>query len=111
MERLIDEFLLHLRHERGAAENTQATYSAVLRRLADWATRRRIRNWKEFTLADLTEFLSEEKERPVVKRKGAKPHEPSVSTLYLVIAALKAFFKFFKVNKIFKSVVAVFFKA
>jgi len=44
MERLIDEFLLYLRHERGAATNTQETYSAVLRRLSAWALQRRIRS-------------------------------------------------------------------
>ncbi|HQC42515.1 MAG TPA: tyrosine recombinase [Verrucomicrobiota bacterium] len=100
MERLIDEFLLYLRHERGAATNTQETYSAVLRRLSAWALQRRIRSWEDFTLSDLTEFLSHEKERPVLDRKGAKPHEPSVSTLYLVIAALKAFFKFCEAEKV-----------
>ena len=70
MERLIDEFLLHLRHERGAAENTQETYSAVLRRLGAWAVQRRIRSWGDFTLSDLTEFLSHEKEPRFWTAKG-----------------------------------------
>ena len=45
MEHLLDEFLLYLRHERGASERTQVTYSTVLHRLLNWAQDRRIRSW------------------------------------------------------------------
>lgn len=100
MERTVDEFLLYLRHERGAAENTQLTYSTVLHRLLGWAQGRRMKSWQEFTLADLTEYLNDEKARQVEDSPGAPPHELSVSTLYLEIASMKAFFKFCEAEKI-----------
>ena len=100
MEHLLDEFLLYLRHERGASERTQVTYSTVLHRLLNWAQDRRIKSWQEFTLSDLTEYLNDEKARQVEDRPGGPLHDLSVSTLYLEIAAMKAFFKFCEAEKI-----------
>lgn len=100
MEFLVDDFLLYLRHEKGAAEKTQLTYSIVLRRLTKWARERKINKWQEFTRADLSEFLQDERDRRVKRSSEESLHEPSVSTLYLEIASLKAFFKFCEAEKI-----------
>ena len=37
MQTLIEDFLQHLRHERGQAEHTQRTYAALLGRFVAWA--------------------------------------------------------------------------
>lgn len=94
MDELVDEFLQHLRHERGQSENTQRTYAAVLRRFVDWAGAAGIRNWAEVTTNTLLEFLERERTRRAAPRKGARTGKLSTETLYLEIAALKAFYKF-----------------
>lgn len=100
MNSVVEDFLLYLRHERGAAEHTQATYAGILHHLLDWAGQHRIRTWSDFTLSDLSEFLNDERNREIEDAPGAPKHHPSVSTLYLDIAAFKAFFKFCEAEKI-----------
>ncbi|MCD6339948.1 MAG: tyrosine recombinase [Verrucomicrobia bacterium] len=96
MEALLDEFLAHLRHERGRSENTQAAYGRLLRRFIRWSRNRGLRDWGEVAPETLRVFLSAEQRRPA-RRPGAgaePPRPPAPSSLYLQIAALRAFFKF-----------------
>ena len=37
METLVEDFLQHLRHEKGQAEHTQRTYAALLKKFLAWA--------------------------------------------------------------------------
>jgi len=37
MQTLVEDFLQHLRHERGQAEHTQRTYAALLNKVVAWS--------------------------------------------------------------------------
>ena len=37
LDALVEEFLIHLTHERGLAAHTARTYQALLKRFTDWA--------------------------------------------------------------------------
>jgi integrase/recombinase XerD len=104
MQSLVEDFLQHLRHERGHAEHTQRTYAALLGRFLRWADDRGIRDWGSVELPHLMSFLEHERERPAVLpgRAGAGDAETvarpsrrlSSESVYLEIAALRAFYKF-----------------
>ena len=100
MQYLIDDFLQHLRTERGQAENTQRTYAALLGRFSGWAEERGIRDWKEVELKDLTEFLLHEQQRRLAHTPERSTRKMSTSSLYLVIAAFRAFYKFCESEKL-----------
>jgi site-specific recombinase XerD len=95
MQPLIEEFLVHLRHERGAAEHTQRTYKLLLDRFAGWAEKRRLTVVRDVQFSHLMEFLEHERSRPLAEKaaKGGTGRLSSES-LYLQIAALRAFFRF-----------------
>ena len=107
MQQLVEDFLQHLRHERGQSEHTQRTYAALLRRFVDWAARRGLADWGSVKLPDLMEYLQAESSRTQVPR-GRRPSQGSVRTpadtarrsrlssdsVYLQIAALRAFYRF-----------------
>lgn len=91
---LIEDFLQHLRHERGQAEHTQRTYAALLRRFASWADGQGLKQWKEITLRDLMSFLQHERERGLANEPKESQRRLSTESLYLEIAALRAIFRF-----------------
>ena len=94
MNVLVEEFLQHIRHERGQAENTQKTYQAILARFTGWAQGIGIARWEQVELSHLMEFLRHERERPS-EAPGASPRERlSPETVYLAVAALRAFYRF-----------------
>ena len=108
MDELIDDFLQHLRLERGLAENTVRTYSVQLHRFAAWADEQGLPSWRNVELNDLMAYLQHERDRvqlgrgrPVQRssgkgwkpsRKGAGDTRLSNESLYLAIAALRAFY-------------------
>jgi integrase/recombinase XerD len=91
---LIEEFLQFLRHERGQSELTQKTYKAVLDRLALWVASQGITEWRQIQLNHLTGFLRHEHQRPPLDPPRDPQRRLSPETIYLEIAALRAFFKF-----------------
>lgn len=95
MESLVEDFLIHLRHERGRAEHTQTTYSGLLRRFVGWARGSGVRGWSEVGSTHLTDFLRSESARPIGNDAG-DPTDRRLGTasIYLQIAALKSFFRF-----------------
>jgi len=94
MDALIDDFLQYLRQERGQAKQTQLTYSGILNRFAQWANEEKgIDDWILVDLTVLTAFLKHEQVRKVPFGQG-KLKKLSVETVYLEIAALRAFFNF-----------------
>lgn len=99
MHALVEDFLFSLRHERGQAEHTQKTYQALLGKFLIWAAARGFAGWRDVRLAHLTEFLQHERDR----RLGGAPEEStaklSSESLYLQIAALRAFFKWAETEK------------
>jgi len=89
---LVEDFLQHIRHEKGQSAQTQKTYAALLGRFVAWAKKIGRGDWSEVTRKDLTNFLKHERERkPEAKGKKAKLSPESV---YLQIAALRALYKF-----------------
>ena len=79
MDALVEDFLVYLRNERGQADHTQRTYAALLKKFSEWASKKKITNWKAITPASIIEFLQQERGRRL-----------SAESLYLQIAALRA---------------------
>lgn len=113
METLVEDFLQYLRHERGQSPNTQKTYAALLGHFLAWAKTRGIRSWNEVRLPQLMAFLGHERERPASEKRRYPPRRPSLSptisestatatarrrlsgeSVYLQIAALRAFYRY-----------------
>ena len=103
MQALIDEFGQYLRHERGQSEHTQKAYCNILNRFADWAEGEAIESWNEVTLTHLLGYLQHQRKdyKPEPEDEPKKRGRPrsesaklSTASLYLEIAALKAFFRF-----------------
>ncbi len=94
MEELVEDFLQHIRNERGQAENTQHTYAALLMRCVEWAKSRGLQRWEDVKLSDLTDFLLFERQRALANEPKESTRRLSPSSLYLQIAALRAFYKY-----------------
>jgi integrase/recombinase XerD len=94
LEPMIEEFLVHLRHERGLAAHTQRTYSALLSRFARWAQFVGVTHWKELKAAQLTTYLEHERGRELEDFGSTAEARLSASSLYLQVAAIRAFFRF-----------------
>ncbi|EEF58959.1 tyrosine recombinase [Pedosphaera parvula] len=100
MQTLVEDFLQYLRHERGQSEHTQKTYAALLGKFLNWAQIQKLTDWKEVELKHLTAFLMFERERLVEVKEGQSPRKLSSESVYLEIAALRAFYKFAENEKI-----------
>ena len=90
---LVEEFLIHLRHERGNAEHTQRTYAHLLGQFLNWPKSRVLELGKEVKFSDLMAFLDHQRTRPSLAPSG-KASRLSSASLYLHVAALRAFFRF-----------------
>lgn len=100
MEALVEDFLQHLRNERGQAENTQRTYAALLGKFVKWAKQRQIPDWKQVQVSDLISFLQHEHERPVDPEGKRSVRRLSSESVYLQIAALRAFYRYAEAEKL-----------
>ena len=106
MQSLIEDFLFYLRHERGQSDLTQKTYAALLGHFVTWANAQGITDWKAVTLSHLMSFIRHERTR-ALESKPAKPGRAlSSESVYLEIAALRAFYRFAENEKILPSNVA-----
>jgi len=92
MEELVDDFLSYLRNERGQSQHTQKTYAALLGKFLAWAKKHGLTDWKSVELSHLTKFLQHERER--TPANGPEGKKLSGESIYLEIAALRAFYKF-----------------
>jgi len=130
MQTLVEDFLQYLRHERGQAEHTQKTYAALLNKFTTWAAKQNLTDWKSVELKHLMAFLQHERARNLLpvgqassraglgatKQNGggssvASPHQNSLRRLssesvYLEIAALRAFYRFAENEKLLPTNVA-----
>jgi integrase/recombinase XerD len=99
MQELVEDFLQYLRHERGQSELTQKTYAALLGRFLTWAGEQGITNWSDVELPQLTAYIQHERQR----RPADQPDNPaarlSPESVYLQIAALRAFYRFAETEK------------
>lgn len=99
MKTLVENFLVHLRHERGQAEHTERTYAALLNRFCDWAKTQHIEDWPSVQLAHLMSFLQYERQRPLARAPKKSLRRLSSESLYLEIAALRAFYRYAEQEK------------
>lgn len=106
MQALVEDFLTYLRHERGQSDNTQRTYAALLNKFVAWATNHRITQWSQVEFHHLTEFLQAERTRPLKVEPGESPKRLSSESVYLEIAALRAFYRFAENEKLLPANIA-----
>src|SRR5580698_53277 len=100
MQNLVEDFLQYLRHERGQSDNTVKTYAAVLARFIAWAEKQTLKDWKEVDLRHLMSYLQHERGRNLETGPKDSPRRLSGESVYLEIAALRAFYKFAENEKL-----------
>jgi integrase/recombinase XerD len=129
MQTLVEDFLQYLRHERGQSDNTAKTYAALLGKFTAWAAKQNLTDWKSVELKHLMAFLQHERVRnllpvgrassraaadpkqdnggpPAVSPHQASPRRLSGESVYLEIAALRAFYKFAENEKLLPANIA-----
>jgi integrase/recombinase XerD len=97
---LVEDFLQYLRHERGQAEHTQKTYAALLNKFTTWAAKQNLTDWKSVELKHLMAFLQYERARPLADEPKESVKRLSSESVYLEIAALRAFYRFAENEKL-----------
>jgi integrase/recombinase XerD len=100
VQTLVEDFLQYLRHERGQAEHTQKTYAALLNKFTTWAAKQNLTDWKSVELKHLMAFLQHERERPLADEPKESIKRLSSESVYLEIAALRAFYRFAENEKL-----------
>jgi len=100
VQTLVEDFLQHLRHERGQAEHTQRTYAALLNKFVAWAGKQGLKDWKSVELRHLMSFLQHERERGLANEPKESARRLSSESVYLEIAALRAFYRFAENEKL-----------
>jgi len=106
VQNLVEDFLQHLRHERGQAEHTQRTYAALLNRFVAWAGEQGLNDWKSVELRHLMSYLQHERERGLANQPKESPRRLSSESVYLEIAALRALYRFAENEKILPANIA-----
>jgi integrase/recombinase XerD len=106
MHALVEDFLQHLRHERGRAEHTQRTYAALLGKFVDWAGEAGLTDWRAIELRHLMSFLQHERERKLANQPQDAVRRLSSESLYLEISALRAFYNFTETEKLLPANIA-----
>ena len=106
MQELVEDFIQHLRNERGHSENTQLTYFALLKNFIAWAKRAGLDDWRQVGLTHLLEFLQHERTRRVAHEAEDSGRQLSGQSLYLAVAALRAFYRFTENEKLLPANVA-----
>ena len=99
MHHLVEDFLQYIRHERGRSEQTQKTYASLLNRFIAWAGSQNLRDWKAVEFRHLTAFLEHERLRGLETEPEPTARKLSSESLYLQIAALRAFYRFTETEK------------
>ncbi len=100
MQSLVEDFVQYLRHERGQAEHTQKTYFALLGKFITWAETQKLTDWRQVEFPHLMAFLQYERLRQLENQPPESLRKLSAESLYLEIAALRAFYKFCELEKL-----------
>src|SRR5271169_4221662 len=106
MNSLVEDFLQYLRHERGQSDNTAKTYAALLGKFTAWAAKENLTDWKQVQLNHLMVFLQHERARPLADEPKESVKRLSSESVYLEIAALRAFYRFAENEKLLPANVA-----
>jgi site-specific recombinase XerD len=99
MEALLEDFLVYLRHERGQSVASERTYAGLLLRFIRWANSQGIHDWSSVQFNDLTRFLDHERKRALETEPKDSQRRLSSESVYLQIAALRAFYRFAETEK------------
>ena len=94
MQSLVDDFLQHLRLERGQSDNTVRTYAALLGKFLSWSEKHQLKDWRAVEFKHLTAFLQSERTRTLADQPPGSTQRLSGESVYLEIAALRAFYRF-----------------
>ncbi len=97
---MLEDFLQYLRNERGQSEHTQKTYAALIGRFIAWAGTKNIADWRTVEIAHLIEYLGVEQGRPLENEPKLSEKRLSSESVYLEIAALRAFYRFAENEKL-----------
>lgn len=100
MQNLVEDFLQYLRHERGQSENTAETYARLLGGFVSWAGTQGLTEWRAVELRHLTAFLEHERERAKLNQPPGSVRRLSSESVYLEIAALRAFYRFCEAERL-----------
>ena len=100
MQNLVEDFLIYLRHERGQSESTAQNYHSLLKRFVDWAATQSLSDWNRVELRHLMQFLEHERNRPLDTEPPESARRLSSESVYLEIAALRAFYRYAENEKI-----------
>lgn len=106
MQNLVEDFLVYLRNERGQSEHTQKTYAGLLNRFVDWAAKQNLTEWKSVKLSHLMSFIEQERQRALENLPEGSTRKLSSESVYLEIAALRAFYRFAEQEKILPNNIA-----
>jgi integrase/recombinase XerD len=106
VQTLVEDFLQYLRHERGQAEHTQRTYAALLNKFVTWAGAQGLTDWKSVELRHLMSFLDHERKRALANQPKESTRRLSSESVYLEIAALRAFYRYAEVERLLPANVA-----
>ncbi len=106
MQALIEDFLQHIRHERGQAEHTQRTYAFLLGRFVKWTEEKGLRSLEDVELRHLMAYLAGERRRPLVSEPEGSSRRLSSESVYLEIAALRALYKYAENEKLVSANIA-----
>ena len=106
MQLLVENFLQYLRHERGQADNTAKTYAALLDKVLKWSEAQNIKSWEAVELKHLMAFLQAERARTLAHEPKGSTKRLSGESVYLEIAALRAFYKYAENEKLLPKNVA-----
>lgn len=99
MQNLVEDFLTYLRLERVVAAHTEATYSLMLMRFVEWAAKNGLTDWQSVRPEHLTNYLQHERARPLENLPKDSERRLSSESVYLQIAALRAFYRFAEAEK------------
>src|SRR5947209_8559895 len=80
--------------QRAHAEHTQRTYAFLLHKFVGWAESQSLNEWKAVEPRHLMQFLQHERERNLNQEPKDSSRRLSSESVYLEIAALRAFYRF-----------------
>ncbi len=103
---MVEDFLVYLRNERGQSEHTQKTYAGLLNHFIDWARTQSLTDWNSVQLPHLMAFIEQERQRALQNQPEESTRKLSSESVYLEIAALRAFYRYAEQEKLLPSNVA-----
>ncbi len=100
MRALVEDFLQYLRHERGQSERTALVYQRLLEAFVTWGEAQGLKQWQEVRFPHLMGFLEHERQRQLRSPQASPTQRLASESLYLQIAALRAFYRFCEAERL-----------